>query len=74
MRLAVLRINHLHQKYLMLFLFRLAAKHGLKLVMKERFLDYFQRVKDSGRQLLGRMQAFEVSDLIFRKVVKISYL
>ncbi|KAK7575449.1 hypothetical protein V9T40_011735 [Parthenolecanium corni] len=38
---------------------KLAAKHGLKLVMKERFRDYFQRMNDTGRQLLGRMQAFE---------------
>lgn len=39
-------------------------KHGLKLMMKERFRDYFQRVRDTGRQLLGRMQAFEVCNLI----------
>jgi hypothetical protein len=40
--------------------FRLAKKYGLQLVAKERFDSYYERVKEEGRSLLGKMQALEV--------------
>jgi len=40
--------------------FRLAKKYGLQLVTKERFESYYERVKEEGRSLLGKMQALEV--------------
>ncbi len=39
---------------------RLAGKFGLEFVKKERFYDYYERLKNEGRGLLGRMQAVEV--------------
>lgn len=38
---------------------KLAAKFGLELVMFERFDNYYERIKDEGRLLLGKMQALE---------------
>jgi hypothetical protein len=38
----------------------LAEKYGLQLVAKERFDDYYEKVKEEGRSLLGKMQALEV--------------
>jgi mRNA (guanine-N7-)-methyltransferase len=40
--------------------FRLAEKYGLQLVAKERFDDYYEKAKEEGRSLLGKMQALEV--------------
>lgn len=40
--------------------FRLAKKYGMQLVAKERFDSYYERVKEEGRSLLGKMQALEV--------------
>jgi mRNA (guanine-N7-)-methyltransferase len=40
--------------------FRLAEKYGLQLVAKERFHEYYEKVKEEGRSLLGKMQALEV--------------
>lgn len=39
---------------------RLAAKFGLKLVGRERFSDFYNRMKDEGKFLLRRMQALEM--------------
>lgn len=41
--------------------FRLAEKYGLQLVAKERFDSYYEKVREEGRSLLGKMQALEVS-------------
>jgi len=38
---------------------RLARKHGLELVSKSRFEEYYEKNKEKGRGLLGRMQALE---------------
>ncbi|XKL60618.1 hypothetical protein PGB90_007675 [Kerria lacca] len=38
---------------------KLAEKFGLKLVKKERFFDFYNRMKEEGRGLLGRMQALQ---------------
>ncbi|XP_012286817.1 mRNA cap guanine-N7 methyltransferase isoform X2 [Orussus abietinus] len=38
---------------------KLALKYGLELVMFERFEDFYERIKDEGRSLLGKMQALE---------------
>lgn len=38
---------------------KLAAKHGLKLIHKERFEEYFGTMRDSGKSLFGRMKCFE---------------
>ncbi|CAG9767518.1 unnamed protein product [Ceutorhynchus assimilis] len=38
---------------------KLAKKFGLKLVKKEKFMDFFERVKNEGRQLLTNMRALE---------------
>uniref|UniRef100_A0A1B6MB57 mRNA cap guanine-N(7) methyltransferase n=1 Tax=Graphocephala atropunctata TaxID=36148 RepID=A0A1B6MB57_9HEMI len=38
---------------------RLARKHGLELVSKSKFKEYFEVHKEKGRGLLGKMQAFE---------------
>lgn len=46
---------------------RLAEKFGLKLVKKERFFDFYNRMKEEGRGLLGRMQALQVYFCIFVK-------
>jgi hypothetical protein len=40
--------------------FRLAEKYGLQLVAKERFDGYYEKVREEGRSLLGKMQALEV--------------
>ncbi|KAJ9596552.1 hypothetical protein L9F63_012424, partial [Diploptera punctata] len=32
---------------------------GLKLVTKDRFQDYYEKLKEEGRSLLGKMQALE---------------
>ncbi|GAB0087257.1 mRNA cap guanine-N7 methyltransferase [Sergentomyia squamirostris] len=40
-------------------LVKLARKFGLELVMRERFCDFYQRMKPRGQQLLERMQALE---------------
>ncbi|XP_065205594.1 mRNA cap guanine-N7 methyltransferase [Planococcus citri] len=40
-------------------LIKLASNFGLKLVAKERFQDYFERMKEEGRGLMGRMQTLE---------------
>lgn len=40
-------------------LVKLAKKYGLQLVTKERFDSYYERVKEEGRSLLGKMQALE---------------
>ena len=45
-------------------LVKLASRHGLKLVLRERFEDFFERWKDEGRSLLGKMQCLEVNNLI----------
>lgn len=44
-------------------LYRLAKKHGVKLVYKQAFADFFdQHVQNRDhKNLLGRMQALEVS-------------
>jgi hypothetical protein len=41
--------------------FRLAEKYGLQLVAKERFDGYYEKVREEGRSLLGKMQALEVN-------------
>ena len=38
----------------------MAKNYGLQLVAKERFDSYYERVKEEGRSLLGKMQALEV--------------
>ncbi|KAJ4442161.1 hypothetical protein ANN_12027, partial [Periplaneta americana] len=40
-------------------LVKLAEKFGLQLVLKERFHDYYEKMKEEGRSLLGKMQALE---------------
>ncbi|XP_021922510.1 mRNA cap guanine-N7 methyltransferase isoform X2 [Zootermopsis nevadensis] len=40
-------------------LVKLAEKYGLQLIAKEHFGDYYQKVKEEGRSLLGKMQALE---------------
>lgn len=47
---------------LMWFCFRMAKKHGMKLVYKKTFSDFFNTFKEEGegRSLLGKMQALEV--------------
>lgn len=54
--------------------FRLAEKYGLQLVAKERFDSYYEKVREEGRSLLGKMQALEVSlkdnwNFIFTSVI-----
>ena len=45
-----------------MFIYRLAEKHGVKLVYKQSFADFFdQHVQDRDhKNLLGRMKALEV--------------
>ncbi|KAG8305634.1 hypothetical protein J6590_065554 [Homalodisca vitripennis] len=38
---------------------RLARKYGLELVSKSKFEEYYEKNKEKGRGLLGKMQAFE---------------
>lgn len=38
---------------------KLASKFGLELVMFERFETYYERMKNEGKSLLGKMQALE---------------
>ncbi|XP_076243622.1 RNA guanine-7 methyltransferase [Calliopsis andreniformis] len=38
---------------------KLGSKYGLELVVFERFDDYYERMKNEGRVLLGKMQALE---------------
>lgn len=38
---------------------KLAKKFGLKLVCREKFYDYFERMKDGGKQLLMNMKSME---------------
>ncbi|XP_043259969.1 mRNA cap guanine-N7 methyltransferase [Colletes gigas] len=38
---------------------KLASRFGLELVMFERFENYYERMKDEGKSLLGKMQALE---------------
>ena len=38
---------------------KLASKYDLELVMFERFDDYYERMKNEGRSVLGKMQALE---------------
>lgn len=40
-------------------LVKLAEKYGLQLVAKERFNGYYEKVREEGRSLLGKMQALE---------------
>ncbi|XP_076270480.1 RNA guanine-7 methyltransferase [Rhynchophorus ferrugineus] len=39
---------------------KLAKKYGLKLVKKEKFFKFFERMKDEGRQLMTTMRALEM--------------
>ncbi|XP_030755092.1 mRNA cap guanine-N7 methyltransferase [Sitophilus oryzae] len=39
---------------------KLAKKFGLKLVRKEKFLEFFDKMKHEGRQLLSNMRALEM--------------
>jgi hypothetical protein len=57
------KIKYINLNYdLLTFTFyRLAEKYGLQLVARERFAGYFEKVKEEGRSLLGKMQALEVS-------------
>lgn len=45
------------------FVCRLAKKHGLELVSKKGFHEYYEMNKGKGRGLLGKMQALEVNML-----------
>lgn len=38
---------------------RLALRHGLKLVRKEKFYDFYERMKDEGSSLLTNMKSLE---------------
>ncbi|XP_050306647.1 mRNA cap guanine-N7 methyltransferase [Anthonomus grandis grandis] len=38
---------------------KLAKKFGLKLVMKEKFYEFFEKMKEEGKQLLNTMRAME---------------
>lgn len=40
-------------------LIKVAKKFGLKLIKKEKFLEFFERMKDEGRQLLYNMKSLE---------------
>ncbi|PSN50636.1 hypothetical protein C0J52_15143 [Blattella germanica] len=40
-------------------LIKLAEKYGLQLTAKDRFQDYYEKLKEEGRSLLGKMQALE---------------
>ena len=55
-------VKSLTSKLLYVFIYRLAEKHGVKLVYKQSFADFFdQHVQDRDhKNLLGRMKALEV--------------
>lgn len=38
---------------------KLAKKHGLKLVQKEKFYEYYEKIKSEGRTLMGNMKGLE---------------
>ena len=54
-----------------MFIYRLAEKHGVKLVYKQSFADFFdQHVQDRDhKNLLGRMKALEVRWFVIQGMV-----